>query len=127
MLPQWDFWVSCRQVLSWYGGRAVRSAEAGIEGSSASMFRPFFSAEPPRRRGGAASLSGGDPAQMLELASLAVGDGSALGESGPVIRELLDEGAAVTQNTPWALAMATTLLLTPGVESESRELEAATL
>jgi len=31
-LPQWDFWVSCRQVLSWYGGRAVRSAEAGIEG-----------------------------------------------------------------------------------------------
>ena len=30
-LPQWDFWVSCRQVLSWYGARALRSAEAGIE------------------------------------------------------------------------------------------------
>lgn len=31
-LAQWDFWVSCRQVLSWYGERAVRSAQAGIEG-----------------------------------------------------------------------------------------------
>jgi pimeloyl-ACP methyl ester carboxylesterase len=31
-LPQWDFWVSCRQVLSWYGDRAIRSAEAGLDG-----------------------------------------------------------------------------------------------
>lgn len=31
-LPQWEFWLSCRQVLSWYGDRALRSAEAGIEG-----------------------------------------------------------------------------------------------
>lgn len=31
-LPQWEFWVSCRQVISWYGEKAVRSAEAGIEG-----------------------------------------------------------------------------------------------
>ncbi len=30
-LPQWEFWASCRQVISWYGERAVRSAEAGIE------------------------------------------------------------------------------------------------
>lgn len=31
-LPQWEFWLACRQVLSWYGDRALRSAEAGIEG-----------------------------------------------------------------------------------------------
>jgi predicted TIM-barrel fold metal-dependent hydrolase len=66
---------------------------------------------------GAAKLSGGDPAQMLEMARLAVGDGSALGESGSVVDELLEEGARVTQDAPWALAMAITLLATPGVES----------
>jgi pimeloyl-ACP methyl ester carboxylesterase len=31
-LPQWSFWASCRQTLSWYGERTVRSAAAGIEG-----------------------------------------------------------------------------------------------
>jgi pimeloyl-ACP methyl ester carboxylesterase len=31
-LPQWDFWSSCRQSLSWYGERTQRSAAAGIEG-----------------------------------------------------------------------------------------------
>lgn len=31
-LPQWDLWVSCRQTLSWYGNRALRSAEAGLDG-----------------------------------------------------------------------------------------------
>lgn len=31
-LPQWEFWLACRQVLSWYGDRALRSAEAGMEG-----------------------------------------------------------------------------------------------
>jgi predicted TIM-barrel fold metal-dependent hydrolase len=66
---------------------------------------------------GAARLSGGDPAQMLEMARVAVGDGSALGEFGPVVRQLLEEGALVTQKAPWALAMAVTLLATPGVES----------
>jgi pimeloyl-ACP methyl ester carboxylesterase len=29
-LPQWDFWLTCRQVISWYGREAVRTAEAGI-------------------------------------------------------------------------------------------------
>lgn len=66
---------------------------------------------------GSARLSGGDPAQMFELARLAVGDGFALGESGAIVSDLLEEGAAVTQDAPWALAMAITLLLTPGVES----------
>lgn len=64
---------------------------------------------------GGARLSGGDPAQMFELARLAVGDGSVLGESGPAVLELLDE-AAVSPGVPWALAMAVALLLTPGVE-----------
>jgi len=31
-LPQWDFWSSCRQALSWGGERATSSAAAGIEG-----------------------------------------------------------------------------------------------
>jgi hypothetical protein len=62
-------------------------------------------------------LSGGDPTQKLEMARLAVGEGSALGESGPVVHQLLEEGASVTQEAPWALAMAITLLATPGVES----------
>jgi hypothetical protein len=55
---------------------------------------------------------------MLEMARVAVGDGSALGESGPVVLGLLEEGASVTQEAPWALAMAITLLVTPGVESD---------
>ncbi len=66
---------------------------------------------------GAAKLSAGDPAQMVELARLTRGDGSCLGEDGPLVAALLEEGAAVTQEAPWALAMAVTLLLTPGVES----------
>lgn len=31
-LPQWDFWSSCRQALSWGGERTTTSAKAGIEG-----------------------------------------------------------------------------------------------
>ncbi|HEX6455464.1 MAG TPA: alpha/beta hydrolase [Solirubrobacterales bacterium] len=30
--PQWGFWSSCRQTLSWGGEKAVDSAAAGIEG-----------------------------------------------------------------------------------------------
>lgn len=67
---------------------------------------------------GGAMLSGGDPAQMLEMARLAAGDGSALGDSGPVVHQLLEEAASGSRETPWALAMAITLLATPGVESD---------
>ena len=63
----------------------------------------------PRRQGdtaliaaGAAKLSGGDPAQMVELARLALGNGSSLGEQGPIVAGLLEEGATVTQEAPWA-------------------------
>jgi pimeloyl-ACP methyl ester carboxylesterase len=31
-LPQWGFWSSCRQALSWGGERMTRSAADGIEG-----------------------------------------------------------------------------------------------
>lgn len=31
-LPQWEFWSSCRQSLSWAGERMTESAAAGIEG-----------------------------------------------------------------------------------------------
>jgi pimeloyl-ACP methyl ester carboxylesterase len=31
-LPQWEFWSSCRQALSWGGEKMTRSAAAGIEG-----------------------------------------------------------------------------------------------
>jgi len=31
-LPQWDFWSSCRQALSWGGEKMTNSAAAGIEG-----------------------------------------------------------------------------------------------
>lgn len=31
-LPQWNFWSSCRQSLSWYGERTQRSVAAGIDG-----------------------------------------------------------------------------------------------
>lgn len=66
---------------------------------------------------GAAGLTGGDPTQMAELARLAVGDGSFLGEPGSIVAGLLEESAAETAEAPWALAMAIALLATPGVES----------
>ena len=66
---------------------------------------------------GSAKLSAGDPAQMVEMARLTVGDGSWLGEQGPIVAGLLEAGAAVTEEAPWALAFAITLLATPGVES----------
>jgi predicted TIM-barrel fold metal-dependent hydrolase len=67
---------------------------------------------------GGARLSGGDPAQMLEMARLAVGSDSAgLGDSAASIRRLLEEGSIPTAESRWALALAFTLLLTPGVEA----------
>lgn len=66
---------------------------------------------------GVARLSGGDPTQMAEMARLAVGDGSRLGESGELVAALLEEGVEASPDSPWALALAVALLLTPGVES----------
>lgn len=66
---------------------------------------------------GAARLTGGDPAQMLEMARLALGDGTVLGAEGATVLALLEEGAAETEDAPWALALSLALLATPGVES----------
>lgn len=63
---------------------------------------------------GAARLSGGEEAQMIELARLSVGDGSHLGEEGSVVAELLEEGVAADGEAPWALALALTIVSTPG-------------
>ena len=67
---------------------------------------------------GGCMLGGGDPAQMLELAELAAGtDGSASGNgSGPFVAELIEEAGSGSTEAPWALAMALTLVVTPGVE-----------
>lgn len=66
---------------------------------------------------GGAMLGGGDPSRPVELARAAIGtDGSAVPTGlESQIDELLDEAA--TGAAPWALAIALTLLLTPGVES----------
>lgn len=67
---------------------------------------------------GGARLSGGDPAQMMEVARLAVGvDGAGLGNAGRQIADLLEESMSAAWDSRWALAMAFALLLTPGVES----------
>jgi predicted TIM-barrel fold metal-dependent hydrolase len=62
---------------------------------------------------GGALLGGGDRSQMLELARLAIeGEGVS-----PLLRELLDEAESEAADAPWALAIAATLVATPGVES----------
>ncbi len=66
---------------------------------------------------GGCMLGGGDPARMFELARAAIGvNGSAIpADSEPLIAELIDEASG--GEAPWAVAMALTLLVTPGVES----------
>ncbi len=66
---------------------------------------------------GGCMLGGGDPARLFELARAAVGvDGSAIpADSEPLIAELIEEASSGA--APWAVAMALTLLVTPGVES----------
>jgi len=66
---------------------------------------------------GGCMLGGGDPARLFELARAAIGvEGSAIpAGSEPLIAELVEE--ASSGSAPWAVAMALTLLVTPGVES----------
>lgn len=68
---------------------------------------------------GGCMLGGGDPSRMIELARAAIGaDGSALpGGIEQLAGELIEEAA--TGAAPWALAMALTVALTPGVESRT--------
>jgi uncharacterized protein len=62
---------------------------------------------------GGCMLGGGDPSMILELARLAVGEG----ESSPRLVQLIEEAQAGSPQAPWAIAMALTLVATPGVES----------
>ncbi|HUC07781.1 MAG TPA: amidohydrolase family protein [Solirubrobacterales bacterium] len=66
---------------------------------------------------GGCMLGGGDPSLLVELAHAAIGvDGSAIpAGTEPLIEELIDE--ASSGEAPWAVAMALTVLVTPGVES----------
>jgi predicted TIM-barrel fold metal-dependent hydrolase len=70
---------------------------------------------------GGCMLSGGNPAQILELAALAVEDRDRHGSDGDdasrAIPGLIAEATSCSDDAPWALAMALTLLLTPGVEA----------
>ncbi len=61
---------------------------------------------------GGCMLGGGDPAQILELAQLAVGEG----EPARGVSALIEEAVAGSAEAPWAMALALTLVSTPGVE-----------
>jgi uncharacterized protein len=60
---------------------------------------------------GGCMLGGGDPSQILELTGLAV-DGR-----DPLLAALVEEGGEQSPQAPWAIAMALTLVVAPGVES----------
>jgi hypothetical protein len=60
-------------------------------------------------------LGGGDPAQMLELAALAVDTD----RSPPQLGELIEEAGSPSPEAAWAVAMALTLVVTPNVENRA--------
>lgn len=60
---------------------------------------------------GGCMLGGGDPSQILELARLAVGEHDSL------LAALIEEAGGPSAEAPWAIAMALTLVVAPGVES----------
>jgi uncharacterized protein len=62
---------------------------------------------------GGCMLGGGDAAQILELARVAVGEGEAAAE----VAALIEECQAGSPDAPWAIALALTLVVTPGVET----------
>lgn len=65
--------------------------------------------------GGGAMLGGGDPSRMLELARVAVGESGTTGADREVA-ELIEQALSGSPEAPWAVAMALTLVSTPGVE-----------
>jgi predicted TIM-barrel fold metal-dependent hydrolase len=62
---------------------------------------------------GGCIVGGGAPGQLLELTRLAIGENG----SGPELAALLDEVEALSEETPWAMAMALTLAVTPSLET----------
>lgn len=74
----------------------------------------------PLTAAGGAMLGGGDPSQMLELARLSTaGNGDAFGGLETLLAELLEEAGSGSVDAPWAVAVALTVLATPGVEVAS--------
>jgi uncharacterized protein len=67
---------------------------------------------------GGCLLGGGDPSQILQLARVAVGGGGPAEDGGAadLILALIDEVLDGSPDAPWAMAMALTLAMTPGVE-----------
>lgn len=68
---------------------------------------------------GGCALGGGDASRLLELARAGIGnEGSALPDGiESLMAALIEESAAGSADSPWALAMALAILATPGVES----------
>jgi predicted TIM-barrel fold metal-dependent hydrolase len=68
---------------------------------------------------GGCMLGGGDPTRLLELARAATGvDGSAIRSgSEALVAEAIEAASTTPAESPWALAIALTVLFTPGVES----------
>ncbi len=68
---------------------------------------------------GGAMLGGGDPSRMLELARVAIGEDDPADPAGAGARiaGLLEQAEDGSPEAPWAIAMAMTLALTPGVQS----------
>lgn len=60
---------------------------------------------------GGCMLGGGDPSQILELAQLAVAEGD------PLLAGLVEEAGEPFPQAPWAVAMALTRVVTPGIAS----------
>ncbi|MET0306260.1 MAG: amidohydrolase family protein [Solirubrobacterales bacterium] len=72
---------------------------------------------------GGCMLGGGDPTQILELAQLAVGEG----EDADRVSALIDEARTGSPQAPWAIAMALTLVVTPGTGSAAAQACSTTL
>lgn len=68
---------------------------------------------------GGCMLGGGDPAQTLELALLALADDPAGGSSSPLLVELIEEARTPSPEAITSLVLALTLAMTPGAGRET--------
>ncbi len=112
--------LSDDQLRLVFGGQAdaLLAGDAPLDGGSAPG-SPGSPRSPHDERlatllaaAGGCMLGGGDPTQIIELARVAVTDD----EPGRRISALI-EAAARSPEAPWAIALALTLVATPGVES----------
>ena len=64
-------------------------------------------------------FGGGDPAQLLELALLALADDPNGGSSSPLLVELIEQARTPSPEAIRSLVLALTLAMTPGVGEEA--------